>query len=312
MLSNTGYGSSGPWAAFRAQGTTLEATMGLSHYAGYADGPPSKVGQSYPDFLACWSGLLAVLAALVERERSGEGQWIDLGMYQLGAAVIPEALLGVQLGAQDPPRSSSGEPDARFSAVVRAAGEDRFLAVSAFTDRQLAALRATVGEPLERALAEWSRERDASVSAAVLQVAGVPAGPVLDARGLLEDPQLRHRRFYEPVECPDGVVRPVIGRPYRWQGETTAIGVRGCGPRFGEAAAWTLEALLALDDAHSAELRTQGVVTGAPVGAMAAAPLDLAVMLEWGALARVDQDYRTVLAAAVHAETTDGALRAAG
>ncbi len=44
MLSNTGYGSTGPWAPFRAQGTTLEATMGLSQYTGYADGPPTKVG----------------------------------------------------------------------------------------------------------------------------------------------------------------------------------------------------------------------------------------------------------------------------
>ena len=101
MLSNTGFGSTGPWSSFRAQGTTLEATMGLSRYAGYADGPPSKVGQSYPDFLACWSGLLAVLAALVDRERTGRGQWIDLGMYQLGAVVIPEALVGLQLTGED-------------------------------------------------------------------------------------------------------------------------------------------------------------------------------------------------------------------
>ena len=55
-----------------------------------------------------------------------------------------------------------------------------------------------------------------------------------------------------------------------------------------------------------------GVVTGAPVDATAAEPLDLAVMLEWGALARVDRDYRAVLAAAVHEQRTGGAVRVAG
>jgi len=288
MLSNTGYGATGPWAGFRAQGTTLEATMGLSHYAGYAGGPPSKVGQSYPDFLACWSGLYAVLAALVERERSGLGQWIDLGMYQLGAVVIPEALLAAQLGMPDPVRGASAEPDARFSAVVRAAGEDRWLAVTAFTERQLAALRETVGAG---GLDEWARVRPAEAAAAALQAAGVPAGPVLDARGLLEDPQLAHRGFYEEAECPDGVVRPLIGRPYRWSGD---VRVRGCGPRFGEAAGWILDEVLGLDPERAARLRAHGVVAEGPVGAGAPAPLDLEVMLECGALARVDRDYGTV------------------
>ena len=45
-------------------------------------GLPVKVGQSYPDFLAAWSGLTCVMAALLHRERTGAGQWIDLGMYQ--------------------------------------------------------------------------------------------------------------------------------------------------------------------------------------------------------------------------------------
>ena len=161
MLSNTGFGSRGPWAGFRAQGTTLEATMGLSRYAGYLDGPPSKVGQSYPDFLACWSGLLAVLAALVYRERTGEGQWIDLGMYQLGVSVMPEPLLRHQLTGEDVARGGSGEPDAVFSGVFRALGEDHWLAVTALSEAQLEALRRVVGgaspAALAGAVAAWSR-----------------------------------------------------------------------------------------------------------------------------------------------------------
>ena len=129
MLSNTGYGSTGPWAPFRAQGTTLEATMGVSHYTGYPGGAPSKVGESYPDFLACWTGLLALMAALVHRQRTGEGQWIDLGMYQLGVSVIPEALLAYQASGHDLPRTGNEDLDAVFSGVFPASGDDRWLAL---------------------------------------------------------------------------------------------------------------------------------------------------------------------------------------
>ncbi len=315
MLSNTGFGSSGPWSAFRAQGTTLEATMGLSRYAGYEDGPPTKVGQSYPDFLACWTGLLMVLAALVHRERTGQGQWIDLGMHQLGAAVIPEALLRFQLTGEDEPRGASREPDARFAGVVAAAGEDRWLAVTAFSEAQLEALRETVGanpgDAPDRALATWARSRNAADAAARLQAAGVPAGPVLDARGLFEDSQLRARRFYEDAVCPDGTVRPLIGRPYRWDGESSWVAVRGCGPDFGEAATWVLEEVLGLERQRADALRQAGVVTNAPVDAAPVEALDLEAMLRNGSLVRVDGDYVDVLAAATSATAAHAAAAVA-
>jgi crotonobetainyl-CoA:carnitine CoA-transferase CaiB-like acyl-CoA transferase len=317
MLSNTGFGASGPWAAFRAQGTTLEATMGLSRYAGYPGGPPSKVGQSYPDFLACWTGMLTVLAALVDREGTGLGQWIDLGMYQLGAIVLPEPLLAAQLGQDEPPRGAA-EPDALFATVAPAAGEDRWLALTAFTGAQLRALRAVVAteaddeRELSAAVATWSQARDAWEGARLLQAAGVPAGPVLDSRELLEDPQLRARGFYETITCGDGSRRPVIGRPYRWRGGNTTVKVRGCGPDFGEAAAWTLRELLGLDDARAGELLAAGVVAQGPVAPPPASALDLDAMLHAGMLARLDPDYRDVLAAATDATETPTAAGAGG
>ena len=129
-LSNTGYGSTGPWAPFRAQGTSLEATMGISHLTGYREGRPAKVGQSYPDFVACWSGLVALLAALVHRERTDEGQHIDLGMYQLGVVVMPEAVLHLQAHGEELSRRGNEDLGAFASGLVPATGEDRWLAVS--------------------------------------------------------------------------------------------------------------------------------------------------------------------------------------
>ena len=130
MLSNTGYGGTGPWSAFKAQGTTLDATMGVGNYCGYVGDKPTKVGQSYPDFVACWTGLTALFAALVHRSESGLGQRIDIGMYQLGSSMVPEAFVAVQSGAPDFGRTGNADLDVLLSAVVPAAGEDRWLAVS--------------------------------------------------------------------------------------------------------------------------------------------------------------------------------------
>jgi crotonobetainyl-CoA:carnitine CoA-transferase CaiB-like acyl-CoA transferase len=306
MLSNTGYGSTGPWAAFRAQGTTLEATMGVAHYTGYEGGPPAKASQSYPDFIACWSGLLAIMAALVHRERSGKGQWIDLGMYQLGATVLADALLRHQVTGADPLRSGSRDLDALFSGVFPASGDDRWLAVSVTGEEQLATLLRTVpgledaarttlpGELnglLARAVAAWSLGHEAADAAARLQAAGVPAGPVLDARDLLLDRHLRERGFYEWIDCGAGTRRPLIGRPYRWESDATTVSIRGRAPDFGEGNDYVLGAVLGLGDEAVAQLRESGIVTDAPVGAGRLEPVDLEVLLENGALARLDPDY---------------------
>jgi formyl-CoA transferase len=285
MLSNTGYGSTGPWSSFKAQGTTLEATMGLMSVTGYADGPPARAGQSVPDFIACWTGLLALLAALIERDRSGLGQWIDLGMYQLGPIVVPEALLELQARGAQPSRSGARDWGAPLSGVFRDRGGG-WLAVSVRERARLPVLAALVAAPLdaepaavEAELARWVAVRDAADAAAELQAAGIAAGPVRDAAERLADPHLRARGFHEPAPVDrlhDAV--PLIGRPYRWTSSGSRVGIAAGGPRFGEANAYVLERLLSLPDDRIAALYAEGVVVDDPVDPPPARALDFAAL----------------------------------
>ncbi|MEE8442231.1 MAG: CoA transferase, partial [Dehalococcoidia bacterium] len=72
MVSNTGYGhGDGPYSQYPGQATTQEATHGLTHITGYPGDIPSKAGQSFVDFLACWSGLLGMATALRYRNETG-------------------------------------------------------------------------------------------------------------------------------------------------------------------------------------------------------------------------------------------------
>ncbi|MFB3118909.1 MAG: CoA transferase, partial [Stenotrophomonas maltophilia] len=115
MVSNTGYGHSGPYSNFGAMATALEPTHGTGAFTGYLEPDarepnfqdpearepnihsslvpgtvPNKIANSYTDFLASWSAQLAILACLLYRARTGRGAWIDLAMYQVGASFMGE------------------------------------------------------------------------------------------------------------------------------------------------------------------------------------------------------------------------------
>jgi formyl-CoA transferase len=312
MLSNSGYGATGPWSSFKAQGTTLEATMGLQTYSGYREGPPSKVGQSYPDFLACWSGLLALMAALIHRDRAGEGQHIDLGMYQLGVSVMPEALLHEQAFGENLARAN-GDLDSVFSAVVPAEGDDRWLAVSVDDRSARERLSMIVGaaetdggdhDQLAQALQAWAQRRDGFEAAQTLQEAAIAAGPVMDARDLMRSEHLRARSIYEPCEVGHGVGRRrILGRPYMWEARESTLCIRAPSPDFAEANDYVLRELLGLDAGEIAALRACGAVADAPVNPPVTPRIDVEAMLSAGALAAVDPDFSEI----VEGDPGDGA-----
>jgi len=333
MLSNTGYGSTGPWASFKAQGTTLEATMGLTSVTGYPEGGPAKAGQSYPDFLACWTGLLAVLAAVVARDATGSGQWIDLGMYQLGATVIPEAVIGWQAGGVAQPRLGDRDHDAVLSGLFRTAERDRLVAVSVAQLGQLrdldrlvpglaevidsggaesAVSEGAVSEgaesdsALRSLLAHWIADRGVAEVCERLQAAGVAAGPVMDARDLLLDPHLIARGFYEWIDFGDPLgLRPLIGRPFSWSSAGSTVAIAGRAPRFGEHNEYVLTKLAGIDRDTYEQLQATRVVTDAPLDPPEGKPVPIEAMARRGEL-RVDRDYRGTLASVAPGRVTTG------
>ncbi len=313
-LSNTGYGSTGPWRNFPSQGTTLEVTMGIAAYTGYRGDPPWKVGQSYPDFLACWTGLAALFSALRHVRRGGAGQWIDLGMYQVGAAMIPEALLQYQMDGGQPERL--GNEHAQFvpSNVYPCLGADRWFALTVETDTQwqaLAGLMAARGLQVPADLSSVSQRqaRRAEVDALVatwvsaedgfllmhrLQAAGIACGPVMNNRDLLLDPHLSWRGFHERVDLPAPMgVRPIMGRP--WKMAKRDVHIRHPGPRYGGDDRAVLQDVLGLDEARIDALFEAKVVCTEPTTPKPFDAMGLAELQRVKAIHEVDPDYKRKL-----------------
>lgn len=307
-MSNSGFGATGPWRNFRAQGTTLELTMGFGAITGYRGGPPSKAGQSYPDYIACWYGLTAILAALIWRERSSRGQRIDQGMYQMGTSLLAEALLAHQADGVQLERIGSADFDALVSDVFESRDQDRWVAVTLRDGADLQRLSTVIPqltsspEPdsadedalqqVYEGLAKFIRTMDAGEAAATLQGAGVPAGPVLDVSDLLQDKQLAERGFYEDVDFGSEMgVRPLIGRPFKYSsGDGPAIVRRAAD--FGADNEYVLKDLLGLSREVIDDLYQSGIVANAPIVPHPGQPADMESMVRSGAMARYDRGYR--------------------
>lgn len=312
MLSNTGYGSTGPWSSFPSQGTTLEATMGITYYTGYRDDKPWKVGQSYPDFIACWAGLNGLWAAIAHMRKTGQGQWIDVGMYQLGASLMPEPLLQKQLDGTEPVRMGNEHAEYVPSNLYQVAGDDQWLALTIQTNQQWEALAKLMQQPhlaideryrtnaarranresINALVQDWCRSQNAKALLEKLQALGIAAGLVLNSRDLLHDPHLQHRQFYETVQHPEPIgERPIIGRPYKLRFRDAHI--KKPGPRFGEDNNSILSEILDKSSSEIAALKASNVVSDLPTNPGISGTMDTASMLKLKTLIAVDQDYRS-------------------
>jgi len=324
LLSNTGYGQTGPWANFPTQGTTLECTMGIANYTGYRDDKPWKVGQSYPDFLACWSGLIGVFAALIERERTGLGQAIDISMYEIGVSLVTRALLHYQLSGNELPRI--GNEDFAFvpSNLYRSRGEDQWVALTVKSDGQWHALARMIGDPIlmdeslgrlserhrrrheiDKAIENWTASQANVEVMEKLQAIGIACGALFNARDLLLDGHLRARGFYEVVCHPQPIGnKPLIGRPYRLRNRQVRIA--GPAPKYGQHNREILTGLLRYDSDRIAHLYGQGVVYDRPAQAYKAEPMPLQAMLSQKIISAVVPDFEQEIAKAYPLTTTKG------
>ena len=313
MVSNTGYGHSGPFSNYGAMAASLEPTHGSGAFIGYEGGPPNKISNSYTDFLASWTALYSVMAALLYRTRTGRGLWIDLAMYQVGTAFMGEGLLDYAFnGRANRWRGNRHDVHAPHN-TYPCKGHDRWVTIAVTDDSEWRALCAVIDSPelaedvrfidgpsrlkhqdaLDALICKWTTPLDQYEAAHRLQAAGVPAGPVLDARDLFTDPHLMARKFFDHIEhSPETEVgcRPQLGRPWRFS--DFEVPTPSAGPRLGEANNYVLRELLGLGEAAIATMTEQGVIGTTPADAPVPIPVPVAEQLRLGRLVELDPLYR--------------------
>ncbi|NQW22617.1 MAG: CoA transferase [SAR202 cluster bacterium] len=322
MVSNTGYGHSGPWSNFGAMASALEPTHGTGAFMGYMEaGPdgrltegqvPNKMGNSYSDFLASWTALGALMAALLRRARTGEGQWIDLAMYQTGTSVIGTGLLDFTFNGRRTLRIGNRHPVWSPHGVYPCQGHDQWAAIAVRNQDDWLALCQTMGNPmlaadarfadpidrrqhqeeLDEIIAAWTSVRTSYQVTTLLQEAGVPAGAVLTAKQVLTDPQHLERGYFETVHNPPEVgLRPkgYVGRG--WKFSKSEASIKGPAPQLGEANDYVLGEILGIEPARLLALAADWTIGNTPEGGKAPGSVPLDEQVELGSITAYDTNY---------------------
>jgi crotonobetainyl-CoA:carnitine CoA-transferase CaiB-like acyl-CoA transferase len=314
MVSNTGYGhGEGPYSAYPAHATTQEATHGQVSITGYPGELPSKAGASFVDFVACWAGLFATAAALRYRNRTGKGQWIDLGMYQLGCYFVSEYIMDWQANGRLGQRIGDRHPWRAPQGCYRCAGDDAWCAISVGDDDEWVALCGVMGNPglaseprfatghdrlryhdeIDEIITEWTKGVGKFEAMELLQAAGVPAGPVVNSKDMNLSEHYRATGFLEYVKFPEDRkvgTRVIMSRP--WRGSKMPITIKGPGPKLGANNKEMLLKLLGRSEAQYQELEKADIIGDRPLNAMPVSDPSPEAMIRSGRAAFYDPDYK--------------------
>lgn len=283
-VANSGFGQAGPHAHYKSFGPVVQAACGLTFNAGLPGEPPSGWGFSYMDHLGASYMAMAVLAALIHRRRTGEGQWVDMSCVEAGATLNGPALLDYEVNGR--PLRRPGMPDGNHSQwpamcphnVFPARGDDEWIALACRHDGDWVDLAKLIAEPwaaeerfsgiagrraaeheLDSLIAGWTETYDRFDLAGRIQSVGVPATAVarpedrIDGRLACADWEL-----WPAVDHPDiGKVR-VEGLPVHLS--DTDWSIASPAPRLGQHTDSVLAGILGLSEAEITDLHAAGVV----------------------------------------------------
>ena len=277
-MSLGAFGRSGPFKDLTGFHSVINLFSGLAAVTGYPGTHPRIMGGLIPDaFSGCYAAL-AVLQALFHRSRTGEGQFIEVSMTEALTGMIPEAVMEYSLTGRE--QEKIGNRNGRHAPrnVFRCLGEEKWVAISVETDEQFNSLAQASGnsvwaddprfatttarlenqDALEALLSEWTSGLEVAEVVAALQLAGVPAAPVLDSAEVMADSHLRERSFVLEAEHPVAGRRPVLTLP--WATDGTRGDTLRPAPKFGEHNEWVLKELLQLTDDDYLRLHSSGAI----------------------------------------------------
>lgn len=278
LLSLTGYGQTGPRRHQPGFGRVIEAVSGMMHSTGNADGPPQQMGVPLVDYIAGTFGAMAISMALVERDRNprGEGQWIDLSLYETMIRLLDSTISAYDATGRPPGRQGNRYGNIAPSDVYRTR-DGRYVFHSSATQTVYERLMRTIGredcltdpryatnaariqrvDEINDIVQAWFGEHDCEDVLVRMEAADVPVGPVATMADVAGDPHLAARDGLVTRDTATGPLRMpgVVPRLSRTPGR-----VGEAGPPLGRDTDEVLREILGYDDERIAGLRARGVV----------------------------------------------------
>jgi len=243
--SITGFGQDGPYAPRAGYDFMIQGMSGIMDLTGEPDREPQKIGVAFADIFTGVYSVVAIQAALIARERSGQGQHIDMALLDCMTGVLANQAMNFLASGNVPKRLGNAHPN--ISPYQTFAVADGHLIVACGNDSQFGRLaeilrvgemasderfktnaarvanRHELSDTMEAKTKLWQRDD----LLAALEKAGVPAGPINSVADVFEDPQFIHRGM---KITPDGV--PGIRTPITFS--DTPLSLERPSPKLGE------------------------------------------------------------------------------
>jgi benzylsuccinate CoA-transferase BbsF subunit len=277
MLSGTPLGQTGPLNGAIGYGPNSLGFSGITHLTGYPGGEPCGIGGTWPDFVVGVSIVTAMLAALRFRDRTGEGQYIDMSIAEMVTGMLPEAMLDFFLNGVEQKPTGNRDPDIAPHGVFPTAGDDRWIAIVTVSDDEFAGLCEVLGAPslgadrrfatmaartenvaaLEQEIAALTLKFERDQLVGMLRARGIATGPVYNTTEVMADPALAESGMNLELFHKEAGKRVVPVLPVTFSGFTPNY----CGgPAIGEHTDEVLRSLLGYSIEEIDRLRAEGGV----------------------------------------------------
>ena len=276
--SISAFGQDGPDAGGAGYDAMIQGMSGLMSITGEPDGGPIKVGVAVSDLMSGMYALSAILGALYEREKSGQGQAIDLALLDTQVAALANQGLNYLISGVPPGRQGTAHPNiVPYQAFATA---DGYLMLAVGNDRQFADFCGVAGLPElaadERFRANAGRVANRGVLIPeidricrqkttrqwldALAPAGVPCGPINNLADVFAEPQVKHRKMRFDLPHPAGGEVPQIRNPVLYS--RSKLEYRDPPPLLGQHTSEVLRQVLSLGPQELAALKKDGVIDG--------------------------------------------------
>lgn len=280
-ISMPSMGRGGPYQEFRSLSWNLQALCGWNYMTGPAERMPINPSPaSHPDH-SCnpFHSATAILAALCYRAKTGRGQFIELAQFESSTCFTETGIFEYLVNGQLPKRMGNRLDYAAPQGVYRCLGDDRWCAISVFTEEEWKSLCRAIGQEkiaaegkfnslskrlqnhdeLDRIIEKWTSQQTAEQVMELLQNAGVAAGVVQNVKDiLLNDPQLRERGYWIKVNHPEA--GEVLQEDWAFRLSKTPAREWKHAPLLGEHNDYVLKEILHMPDEEINQYIVEGVV----------------------------------------------------
>lgn len=278
--TGTGFGLTGPYKDLPAMDLTVQAMSGIMNATGYPDRPPVKAGPAVCDFISGVHLCSGVLGALLQRERTGQGQLVEVAMLEASVIALVSAIGAVMDGdGAVPERTGNRHPALAMAPYNVYPTNDGWVAIFAASERHWVSIARVLGredlltnpdfastasraaqvDAIDAMVEAWTRQRGKEDVMALLDEAHVPCAPVRTARDVIHDPHLLSRGMWVEVEHPTRGKTRVPISPIRLHGAAPATVARPA-PLLGQDTDRVLSELLGLSAEDLSSLHAAGVI----------------------------------------------------